>query len=296
MEWTELAVICLPESEEAVCEILRTATGCGVSIEAADSAGGSMSIVRTWLASTEATEALLDSVRERLAALPEAGLPPISDFTVSTADDSCWLAAWRAHHRRMDIGRRLCIVPEPPNGLDVGDRQVVFIEPGMAFGTGSHPTTRLTLEYLERLLRPGDRVADVGTGSGILAISAAKLGAAEVWASECDSLPRQIAAENVCRNGVADRVHVLDPDRFETECPPCDLVLCNILAETIAQLSELLVRVAREDGLLVCSGIVAEKLSLVTEALRARRVVPLEIASEGVWRTVLLQRTGGSHR
>src|SRR5205807_10513211 len=109
----------------------------------------------------------------------------------------------------------------------------VELDPGMAFGTGGRPTTRLCLEALEALVRPGDVVADIGTGSGILALAAARLGAVRVHATDIDSLPRKIARENVALNGLQAVVTVHEIAAFDAAARNCHIVVANILAETI---------------------------------------------------------------
>jgi len=288
MEWLEIALRCPASVQEAVEWVLNDLGAVGTAAEAR--VGDNGWLVKAWFPADTHPEPMLTRLRDRLSRMPEYGLPGTDNIQAAVVSDEQWLDAWRKHHRAREIGRRLRILPEAAPEPTYTERVCVVIEPGMAFGTGSHPTTRLTLEYLERLVRPGDMVADVGTGSGILAISAAKLGARTVWASECDSLPREVALRNAEANGVTDRVVVLDPDRFAAQCPPCDLVLCNIIAETILELSGLLSRIVRPGGWLVCSGIVGEKLPPVLTALARHGLAGMEIASDDVWRTALARR------
>ncbi len=292
MKWAEISVTCPVASEDAVVECMNRhgCSGCA-SKPAQDT--WDVVVVQGWLPLDGGLQERLQALREELTGVGACGLATPQDFSVREVEDTGWLDEWRKYHRPHAVGRRLWIAPltdatKPPEG-----RIPVMIDPGMAFGTGSHPTTRLTLTYLDRLLQPGQTVADVGTGSGILAIAAAKLGASVVYASECDALPRQVAADNARRNRVAERVRIMGPQEFEGLCPPCDLVLCNIIAETIAELAPTLARILAPDGFLVCSGIVAERLTMALHALRNQRLMPIEIASEDVWRTVLLRNLRG---
>ena len=220
--------------------------------------------------------------------LAVCGLPGDARIQIRYIEDTDWLTEWRKHHHTMDIGRRLRIVPswiplEPDDG-----RVTVVLDPGMAFGTGSHPSTKLCLEALDAMVRPDMDVVDTGTGSGILAIAAVKLGARHVWASECDALPRTIAAENAARNGIADRIEVMTPEQLDARRPAADIVVCNIIAETIIQLAPLLKdMVRRPDGILITSGIVEERLSAVADALERHNLRIADIRSDDVWRALI---------
>jgi ribosomal protein L11 methyltransferase len=243
------------------------------------------------LADDETLDERLSLVRERLSHLAECGFPGPTHMDLRYVEDVDWLTEWRKHHKPMLIGNRLLICPSWEDPFPAEDRVMVVLDPGMAFGTGSHPSTRLCLEALEQVLRPGMVVADVGTGSGILAIAAAKLGAARVYASEIDSLPRKIAAENAARNGVADRITIMTPDDLADLSPVCDLVLCNIIAETIAHLAPLLAAMTRANGTLIASGIVEERLHLVVEALSQAGMRIADVRSDDVWRAVIARHT-----
>jgi len=289
MRWTEIAVSCPVETEEAVTERLRDYGCAGTASESRTEGDRTIFTVRGWLPANVG-EHRLTALREALRALASFGLPAVESVAIREVDDTGWLDEWRKYHFPRPVGRRLRIVPSSDAIVGDSPRTDVVIEPGMAFGTGSHPTTLLTLQYVDRLVRRGMTVADVGTGSGILAIAAAALGASAVNASESDAMPRTIAERNVLANHLRDRVTVMDPVAFERACPPCDLVLCNIIAETIAQLAPLLSCILKPGGLIVCSGIVAERLSIVTRSLAAQGLELVEISSLEVWRTVLARK------
>src|SRR5262249_54638641 len=140
----------------------------------------------------------VEVLRTRLYSLADFGLSTPITFELKTLDDVDWASAWKQHYKPIEIGERLVIKPSwEQYGGGNGSRVIVELDPGMAFGTGGHPTTRLCLECLDRYVQPGMTAADIGTGSGILAIAAARLGARTVHATDIDSLPRQIASENV---------------------------------------------------------------------------------------------------
>jgi len=161
---------------------------------------------------------------------------------------------------------------------------VLTIDPGMAFGTGSHPTTQLCLATLEDYVRPGQRVADIGTGSGILAIAAAKLGASEIVATDTDPLAVRIASDNVAVNGV----------RVQTqEMPPkgtYDLVVANILADVIIGMAESLAGWVAPGGILIASGIIDTRESDVRLAVEGEGFSPLETRRDGEWVALVFRR------
>lgn len=201
-----------------------------------------------------------------------------------------WSSSWRRFFSPQRVGRRLWVTP-PWGGRAPRDSVVLSIEPGMAFGTGTHFTTRSCLELIEEIAAARRAIAnalDVGTGSGILAIALAKLGARRVVALDIDPLALQAAAANLRRNRVSGRVTLLDKPVGELE-ESFAVVVANLTAETILELTRDLAARVEPGGFLVLSGILAPKLPGVLRAfrpafsLRKRRAGP-------EWATVLLER------
>lgn len=206
-----------------------------------------------------------------------------------------WAEAWKEHFPVLHIGERLVIAPSWRSYAAQPDEIVINLDPGMAFGTGLHATTRLCMVALERLLEPGDRVLDVGAGSGILSIAAARLGSGPVTAVDVDPICVQVTRENARLNGVADRVSAalgsLDtggaarvPLVQETGF---DLVLANILAEIIIDMAHDFPRVMRPGGHLVTSGILSEKADDVAAALEQAGLRVQERLDETGWSAVV---------
>lgn len=159
----------------------------------------------------------------------------------------------------------------------------------MAFGTGTHETTSMCLELLEKHLRPNMRVMDVGTGSGILAIAAARLGARETLAIDIDPDAVRVARENVQHNGVADTVRVVEGDLCKSEAMPCDLAVANIVADAICMLAGPLTRHLARGGLLVCSGIIREREADVLAAAQAAGYTLFDRSEKGEWVALALR-------
>jgi len=209
------------------------------------------------------------SVEDCLKRLAEF-FPGLDAVDVSVADvgQQDWAEGWKQHFQATRIGARLVIKPswEAFSGQD--DDVVVTLDPGMAFGTGTHGTTRLCLETLAALFDDGEPihdVLDVGTGSGILAIAAAALGAEQVVACDIDPIACETARENCVLNETTDRVEVTDT-LLEELTGMYDVVLANILAEENIRLAQALIDRVRPGGVLILSGILEEKVPLVTTA------------------------------
>jgi ribosomal protein L11 methyltransferase len=219
--------------------------------------------------------------------------------------DEDWANAWKDHYHPFRVGRRIVIwpawLPRESDGDARPDDVVLALDPGMAFGTGLHPTTQTCLRALEDIVAPGMTVLDVGTGSGILSIAAAKLGAAEIAAFDTDALAVRATLDNAAQNGVADLIHVwrgeLDSARAETARrtwarqtwprQTWDVVIANILAPVIIQLlsEKDLLSYVTPNGRLILSGIIEEQGAGVVEALAAAGGRALDVITSGDWVT-----------
>ena len=279
MRWAEMTVECPPESVEAVCYAYIEA-GCGGVMMT----GTNPVKVQGSLPVTDELTGRIDALRTHLDRLEEFGLPALCDgMTVRYAEDEDWANAWKQYFKPLRIGRKLVIKPSWEYFDPLPGDHVLDLDPGMAFGTGGHPTTRLCLEALEDYVRPGMTVADIGTGSSILSLAAARLGAQRVIATDIDLLPRKIAAENVARNGLADTIAVVDLQAFDELATDCDLIVANIVANTIVELAPSLPARMKPGGYFLASGIVDNHTELVSDALRSVGLVPVERRGEDIW-------------
>jgi len=209
--------------------------------------------------------------RARLEALQQAlwhlsQLRPLPEPQIRELGPADWAEAWKSGYQVLKLGQRLRIVPSWIAYAPEPGEVIITLDPGMAFGTGLHPTTQLCLQALEELLVRGMRVLDVGTGSGILSIAAAKLGAAEVLAVDIEAIAVRTARENVTLNGVDSTVRVEQGSVDDADRGRYDLVLANILAEINARLAPHLAQHTAADGWLVASGILDVREPLVERA------------------------------
>jgi ribosomal protein L11 methyltransferase len=235
-------------------------------------------------------------LREYLEALSALGLSgAAARVTVAPLPDEPWADAWRAHFRPVAVGRRLLVCPpwETPPPLAAG-RVVVWIEPGRAFGTGGHGSTRSCLELLERALlaAPVPRALDVGCGSGILAIAAAGLGVPLVDAIDVD--PDAIAAteENAERNGRASRVRAALAAAETWDGPAVPLVLANLLAAAHIALAPALAALVAPGGSLIAGGLLAHEAPVVAGTFATEGCWLVEIVEADGWAALLLRRGG----
>ena len=312
MKWAEIEIRCAPASVDAVSALLTT-VGCGGTAIRDDEGARrdapdltspphsltpslphslSSSRVLGYLPVDDRLEGSLTELRQRLAEMPALGLEVEDGLTLRTVQDQDWETAWKQFFKPLRVGRRLVVKPSWEEYAPRPNDLVLELDPGMAFGTGAHPTTQLCLEALEDVVQPGERVLDFGTGSGILAVAAARLGAAEVVGLDIDPVAAAAADLNVTGNGLRDRVRIQGGD---LEALPADAtfdgIVANILAGVILDYAEGLAARCRPGGWLVTSGIIDHRADAVAEGLRECGFVDIETRRRGEW-VVLLARRG----
>ena len=301
MDYLELSVAVRPQAVEAVADLLRHYVPAGVSIEApydAIDAEGGVAIdadapvrLRAWLPSADDnSRSAAARLRRELRTLGDAVVRPLRARTVR---DAAWAAAWKRHFRVLRVGRRLVLRPSWRRFRPRRDDVVIELDPGQAFGTGQHATTRLCLETLEERIAPGANVLDVGCGSGVLSIAAALLGASQVDAINIDQAAVRTTTENAARNGVEALVRVAEGSLGEAwpYAEPVsrryDLVLANLSARLVRELAQPIVAALRPASVALVSGIVAEEEAACGEAITAAGGQVRERRGEGDWRLMI---------
>jgi ribosomal protein L11 methyltransferase len=314
MEWLEITVKCSPEHAEAVADVLARYAPGGVAIQqnALDLKGDEwqpdgplepVASVHAYLTVEPGLEDKRQQVEEALWHLRQIASIPEAQFR--TVAEQEWANAWKEHFHVTRIGKRFVVKPSWREYIPQPDDIVIELDPGMAFGTGLHPTTQMCLLALEKHLRPGDRVLDLGTGSGILAIAAAKLGAAACLATDVDPVAVEAAQANVAMNGVRDVVQAeqgslaqisnikcqISKDAFEIWNTRFDILLVNILAKIIIELcGEGLGDVVRPGGLAVLAGLIDTQEIEVREALADVGLDVIERTREKDWVGLVCQK------
>jgi ribosomal protein L11 methyltransferase len=236
-----------------------------------------------YLPVTEALSERRQTIVEGMARLADRLGVPIEIRTRPLRDED-WAESWKAFFHPLRVGRRLVIKPTWHDYSPAGDDIVLEIDPGMAFGSGTHATTRMCLELIEGHLREGDRVLDVGTGSGILLLAAARLGAGEMTGVDIDDVALTVAAENLRRNGIdAERWRILQGTIHQAAGGAYDLVVANILSEVIVPIVPEVVRVLAEGGRFIASGIVAANAPKVETALAAAGLTVVQVRRLEDW-------------
>ncbi len=252
-------------------------------------------LVKGWFQVGENTADTLAALKAELAALlrgQEHNPVPLGSLAleVKEVQDADWAESWKQYYKPFRVGSRLVVKPTwEPHEPRQGD-VLLELDPGMAFGTGTHETTRMCLELLEKHLGGGMRVMDVGTGRGILAIAAAKLGAENVLAIDIDPDAVKVAKENVALNGVAERVKVVRADLVSGETMACELAVANIVADAICMLAGPLTRHLLPGGMLICSGIIREREQDVLGATGEVGYALVERVQQGEWVALCLSR------
>ncbi len=299
--WLEVSLTVDGELAEAVADVMARYVKNGVVVESgviyndAEDEGTPFGPVRVY-GFLLATPDLEEQRQKLLEALWHLGqIQPLPEPSFRVIDDEDWMASWKQHYRPIPIGERLLVLPAWVESSDPR-RVAVKIDPSMAFGTGTHPTTQLCMAMIEKYLTPGQQVIDVGCGSGILSIAAIKLGAGHTLAVDIDDESTRATLENAERNDVNTGLEIgkgsvaeIRAGQFSLRAAP--LVLANILAPIILRLfDDGLGELVEPGGTLVLSGILVEQAAAVQARAEAEGYTHVETAQMGDWVAIVLRR------
>lgn len=311
MKWSEISIHTTNEATEAVANILHEAGASGVVIEDSneltkereDQFGEIYAleeedfptegvIVKAYLPVNSFLIETVQEIEEAIQELANYGFD-VGQQSIQTneVDEEDWATAWKDYYHPVKISSRFTIVPtwedyEPFES----DELIIELDPGMAFGTGTHPTTVLCLQALEKYVKPGDTVIDVGTGSGVLSIGAALLGASNVKALDLDEVAVKAATENIQLNGLTDKINVIHGNLLDSIHEPASIIVANILADVIISFSQDAYKLLPADGLFIVSGIISQKRDLVKEDLRAKGFHIIESVLMEDWVAIIARK------
>lgn len=309
MKWLELSVQSPPEFVEPLSQIFHRYGHGGVAVEQdggfnPDEGEAPPTPDRVTLKTYIPIDSTTEERRNRidLGVRLVAHVSPVSPLLERVLDEEEWQNSWREHFHVLRIGKRIVVCPtwrdydpaesvlSDPSESEVERSDIVItLDPGMAFGTGHHPTTRMCLELIEDLVKPGMDVLDVGCGSGILSIAAAKLGARSAFGLEIDSVAIGVAVQNTRDNDVAHKTRIAQGGLPHPSVPPAghDLAIANISSKVVAEIAGDLVRAVRPGGKVIASGILTDNKDTVVQKLESAEARIEGTVVDGDWVTLV---------
>lgn len=314
MKWIEVKINTRPEAVEAISEILYQFGATGLAIDEpidyeamkADNLywdyidedeivkEGLSSVSAYFSEAEEDLEEKIAAIKKRVQELPSFGLE-IGDGEISLTeiDQEDWESSWKQYFKPVKITDKIVVKPQWEEYEAQEGELIIHIDPGMAFGTGTHETTSMCIKAIEKNLRPDTNLLDIGTGSGILSIAALLLGAESAVGVDLDPVAVEVARENIAINQLEDKIQILHGDLVAAVEGQFDLVVANIIADAIVILLDSGVKsFVKEDGLFICSGIILEKEGLVVEKLEAKGFKIEEINRDGEWVCITSSHNG----
>ena len=313
MDWMEYTVLTTTEASDLISQILMDAGSAGTMIEDKNDVAANQRPEGQWDIIDEAiAQRIGDDVKvtgyfevdDRLSdrvAFIEGELRRLKGMDLGMdlgkletlrhdVAEQDWTESWKAAFKPFRLGTHMVVRPSWETvALQPGDHEIE-IDPGMAFGTGSHETTGMCVELVERYVKPGDSVIDIGTGTGILAIAAAHMGAKPVLATDLDPVAVRVAAENARINGFGDVIETRCGDLLEVVQETADVVIANIISDVTILLAKPVRQRIVDGGLFICSGISAERREDVLRALDEARYEVLEVLNRGEWCAMAARR------
>lgn len=313
MDWMECTILTTTEASDLISQVLMDAGSAGTMIEDKNDVAANQRPEGQWDIIDEAIArrigddvkvtgyfeadekladrlAFIDAELRRLRGMDlgmDLGKLTVRRHSVAEQD---WTESWKAAFKPFRLGEHMLVKPSW-EAADAGPGDhVIEIDPGMAFGTGTHETTGMCVTLVEKYVRPGDRVIDIGTGTGILAIAAAHMGASPVLATDLDPVAVRVAAENVRANGFEGVIEMRCGDLLEVVRETGDVVIANIIADVIIALAAPVRARIADGGLFICSGIAAPRLQDVLDALKAADYTVSDVLTQGEWCAVAARK------
>ena len=309
MNWTEVTIKTTTEAVEAISNILMEERCGGVMIEdpkdflfqkkneldwdyveeeVFNKSGQDGVLIKTYIPEERNVLELIETVKARMALLPSFGLDiGEGSVSLSNVNESDWANEWKKYYKPTKVGKKIVVKPSWEDYEKQEGDLIIELDPGMAFGTGTHETTSMCIRELENYVDETKTVFDIGCGSGILAIAAAELGAKEVVAGDLDEVAVKVSKENCEINHVSDKVVVKHGSLFEVVDSKADVIVANIIADIIKILAKDVSKFLKEDGVFISSGIILAKIDEVCQALEENGFEIVKVERLGEWSAIV---------
>lgn len=308
MKWAEITIKTTTEAVEAITNILYEQNVGGVSIEDPKdfkfqkkheydwdfveeeifNSGYDGVIIKTYITEERDVSDDIKLIKEKIEGLKEFGID-VGEAIVelSQVDEEDWANEWKNYYKPTKIGEKIVVKPTWEDYEAKDTDLIIELDPGMAFGTGTHETTSMCIRELEKYVKPESKVFDIGCGSGILAIAAAKLGAKDVLAVDLDEVAVKVSKENIELNKVEGSVNALHGNLMEVVKDKADIVVANIIADIIKILAKDIKQFMKDDAVFISSGIIHAKVDEVKEALTQNGLEIVHLESLGEWNAIV---------
>ena len=309
MNWTEVTIKTTTEAVEAISNILMEERCGGVMIEdpkdflfqkkneldwdyveeeVFNKSGQDGVLIKTYIPEERNVLELIETVKARIALLPSFGLDiGEGSVSLSNVNESDWANEWKKYYKPTKVGKKIVVKPSWEEYEKQEGDLIIELDPGMAFGTGTHETTSMCIRELENYVDETKTVFDIGCGSGILAIAAAQLGAKEVVAGDLDEVAVKVSKENCEINNVSDKVVVKHGSLFEVVDSKADVIVANIIADIIKILAKDVSKFLKDDGVFISSGIILAKIDEVCQALEENGCEIVKVERLGEWSAIV---------
>lgn len=309
MKWTEVRINTTEEAYDAVSEMLTSIGAGGVviedpndirkqvespdSLDYADDAFlsslGEDVVIKAYFLTELANTELINLIIEKLSFISKFLDTGKGYAGCSEVDDEDWATAWKKHYKPFHISDGIVIKPSWEDYQAGEGELVIELDPGMAFGTGTHETTRLCSQLLEKYVSPGDTMIDVGCGTGILSIAAAKLGAGHITAVDIDEVAVRVTDENCRINGVESGITAIRGVLTDVPKIKVDIIVANIIADVIIGIADNMRLLIKDGGIIITSGIIKERRDEVLEAYTSRGFVREDLMELGEWVAIVFR-------
>ncbi len=310
MKWAEISIQTSHEATEAVAEIFHDLGASGVLIEDPELVNSyihsgawdytdiplaeetEIVTVKAWLPTDKELPKKLEQLRLHIDEMSQYLDKGSGLINCSEIQDEDWANNWKAYFHPEKIGEKIVVKPSWEEYTPINDEVIIEIDPGMAFGTGTHATTSMCVQFLEEYIKPDKamKVFDVGTGSGILAITAAKLGAAEIQAADYDNVAVKVAKENVEENHETGKITVFQSDLLKNMTGKADFIIANIIADIIIRMFESVDEYLNPQGAILTSGIIADRIADVVKTAEKYGFVVDKMNEKAGWAAIVFRR------